>query len=526
MQRKRGTVLANTKPIRPQHRSKKSKRIECLFWICIVAAVTALIFSSYAVSTKLSKSSSSLEGSQQERSFSSTTKKERPLITVKEQNYHVLFSTSCDPFQNWQSLAFFYFANRVQQPGKITRIVSGCTKEKAEALQKVHNEKVASMSTMTPSRFHIHITPDFGHGPGDQKYWNKPFGLLHYMETEMGYSATATENENKNPHDDDIIIIMDPDMMLLKPITADFSDYVGLWTNELPHIKVDHGQPIAQRYEYGSQWLTSLHGNLIDVVGPNSPALNVSLQEANLYYPAGPPYLATAKDMYRIVTHWVEFLPKIFQHFTGMMAEMHGYSTAAAHLQLPHKLARGFMVSTIATSENFDFVDSQLNRTTACEAAAVGSEYDRQVSSSLIMSTQRLPYVLHYCQRYALGRFFFSKYKLNENFFDCDAPLMREPPLNVGDIYDWFIFPNGFETKDFSDPSKPQDVNGIIRNGWMMCSIIFGLNDAATSLKKRACLSPNLEKTWHFHEEDKFQQMLSDPSNPFHQKNTSPIKTG
>jgi len=47
--------------------------------------------------------------------------------------------------------------------------------------------------------------------------------------------------------------------------------------------------------------------------------------------------------MYRIATHWVQFLPRIHKVFPQMMAEMHGYSTAAAHLKLPHQLLEKFM---------------------------------------------------------------------------------------------------------------------------------------------------------------------------------------
>jgi hypothetical protein len=177
------------------------------------------------------------------------------------------------------------------------------------------------------------------------------------------------------------------------------------------------------------------------------------------------------------------------------------------------------MISTVeGNQEYFAFLDSTLNRTTACEAAAVAAASSTtpppgMTSSAVVqVSTQQLPYVLHYCQRYALGRYFFSKYKLNEAFFECDAPLMKEPPLNVGDIYDWYIFPNGIETADLSNPSRH---SSIVRNGWMMCSLIFGLNDVATSVKQKHCENPNLSKTWHFHEEEKFQHMVDDPSNPF-----------
>jgi hypothetical protein len=76
------------------------------------------------------------------------------------------------------------------------------------------------------------------------------------LETELGYSNQVFTT----PHDNDVIIILDPDMMLLKPITDDFSNYFGLWTNDLKWTNVQHGQPIAQRYEFGYRWsVATLH---------------------------------------------------------------------------------------------------------------------------------------------------------------------------------------------------------------------------------------------------------------------------
>jgi hypothetical protein len=40
---------------------------------------------------------------------------------------HLVFSTDCSLYQQWQSYALYYSAVQVKQGGKITRIVSGCT---------------------------------------------------------------------------------------------------------------------------------------------------------------------------------------------------------------------------------------------------------------------------------------------------------------------------------------------------------------------------------------------------------------
>ena len=432
---------------------------------------------------------------QQHRSSSSSSSKmtSNKDKTNKEPRYYMVFSTSCSPFQDWQALAFFHFAKKVNQPGNVTRLVSGCKDHQVEALKKVHETIIAPLSP----NFHLHFTPDFG-VKDNQKYWNKPKSLLDYMETVMGFPTNAAA------YNDDIIIILDPDMMLLRPITHVFDNYSKPdWVVPKNKTnKVVHGIPIAQAYGFGSGWLTSLKGNLSHVVGPHSPALNVSLKDANNYYPAGPPYLGTGKNMYDIATHWVKFLPRVHTIFPKFMAEMHAYSIAAAHLQLPHQLAKGFMLSDVTAhhQEAFGFLDN-VTRQDACGGANINIPVDK------------LPLVMHYCQRYALGRWFFSKYKLREDFFDCDTPLLREPPTNVGTIYDWYIFPNGVEMKDYH---KPDQHHNIVKNGWMLCVVLFSLNEVAIQIKTKHCdAAANFQKTLHFHDERMFEQSVNDPSNPF-----------
>ena len=108
--------------------------------------------------------------------------------------------------------------------------------------------------------------------------------------------------------------------------------------------------------------------------------------------------------------------------------------------------------------------------------------------------------------------------------FDCDAPLMKEPPMDVAERYSWSIFPNGIETYDYSTKHSEQ----IQRNGWFLCLIIYGLNEVITKVKEMRCNNPdsggigvNWDKIFHFHDEDKFQASLDDPSNPFQNVTTT-----
>ena len=48
---------------------------------------------------------------------------------ASDESYHVVFSTGCSEFQDWQSIGVYSSAERVGQRGPITRIASGCTEE-------------------------------------------------------------------------------------------------------------------------------------------------------------------------------------------------------------------------------------------------------------------------------------------------------------------------------------------------------------------------------------------------------------
>lgn len=477
----------------------------------------------------------------------------KPMFEEKPAKYHMVFSTSCSPFQNWQSLAFFYFAHKVRQPGTVTRLVSGCTDEEAEELRTVHRERVVPLQIVGLQTFEMHVTPNFDDSKGgDQKYFNKPNGLLHWMQNSLGFDGKSDHED-----DDSIIIIVDPDMMLIRPITDDLStkNYLGGWVNnantqmhdvkgdklvDYEHDVVTHGRPHAQEYGYGENWIEAVQEHLEEIVGPDSPVHKITMKDAHDYYPAGPPYLATAKDMYQIAVHWVKFLPKYHKHFSGMMCEMHSYSLAAAHLQLPHKLAKGFMVSDVDSSENFDFIEQKMNKANVCMDPPNltkhdgGRPFDATDSTTMTdpayekdkgIRIAELPFVLHFCQRYALGRFFFSKYKLPEDMFDnCEGPMMMEPPRNVAEVYDWSLFPNGVEKYDFApDPTADEHKEltkkyAQLRHGWLLCAVVYGVNEAVQAYKTASCGTDEkfFQKTFHFHTEENFLESIQNPSHrPF-----------
>ena len=370
---------------------------------------------------------------------------------------------------------------KVRQPGHVTRIVSGCTSEEAEDMISWFDEKVQFMS----SRFHLHLTPkfsevkdEFGIVVGDYKFFNKPHGLKYWLEH---FELTGYHKDTGTfDHENDIVILIDPDMALMRPITKDFSNEreTLIGKRRINHVlstEVKHGVPFAQTYGLGVQWQKF---DLDKIAGENSPAKDVSREEGALYFPGGPPYIGTIRDMYQIAQKWSEFVPHVHAQYPYLLAEMYAYCIAAAHLGLKHQLIDSLMASNPDTGgEAWPLIDR------------IPPEETCDFSRNADNNKYALPSVIHMCQRYSVGDvWFFGKHRIPHDIYECETPLFEEPPDNLALLYDYKKPPNAKEKK----PLSPKIIN---QETFMVCALTRLLNDAATFYKTATCISkkPNLE---------------------------------
>eukprot|EP00542_Grammatophora_oceanica_P020431 CAMPEP_0194039796 /NCGR_PEP_ID=MMETSP0009_2-20130614/11893_1 /TAXON_ID=210454 /ORGANISM="Grammatophora oceanica, Strain CCMP 410" /LENGTH=538 /DNA_ID=CAMNT_0038682743 /DNA_START=101 /DNA_END=1717 /DNA_ORIENTATION=- len=388
-----------------------------------------------------------------------------------EPEYHVIFSTGCSTFQDWQSYVFFYHAWKSGQQGNVTRVASGCSDKDAETLRTLFKEQI---EIMAPGRFHLHLTPDYSRikPKVNFKYFNKPFGTRHWMENALGFP-------DKPLNEDTIIILLDPDQVILRPFTNDFSGPAEVWKpthSKIPHrIKVEHGAPFGQQYGFAMQWKNKVNATYV-AQGPTR-LTTMDDAEAQGHYLVGPPYVATARDMYQIVTTWCDFVPRVHDDYPHLLAEMFGYCLAAAHLNLPHQVAWGFMVSDIGVGgEGWKMVREMQPDETVCENTP----------------QDKMPHVLHYCQRYMLGKFFIGKYRLRKDFISCESPLLVEPTADIVKLRHQ-VAPDGTRIDLTKDDSAKL-------NAFMLCQLIPRLNEAAVFFKQHHCTNPNMEYSYIFHE--------------------------
>jgi len=215
---------------------------------------------------------------------------EGKFFLTRSSPYHTIFSSGCSFFQDWQSYVFFYHVFQSGQEGDVTRIASGCSVDDEKELKAIFSNEIKSMRS--DSKNHLHLTPDFSRVPKKSKkaykYFNKPFGVRHWMENALGYP------DNHKLHDDSIIILMDPDQIMLRPFTNDFTNSSEKWRLQRRYkLKVEHGSPFSQQYGYGLQWLSKVDPEYVFREGKlPTPVSNISRQEGFDYYMAmGPPYI-------------------------------------------------------------------------------------------------------------------------------------------------------------------------------------------------------------------------------------------
>lgn len=419
------------------------------------------------------------------------------LMPQPHQSYnpmHIIFSTDCSPYQDWQSILLFYSAiivanysgdnRRGQGPGPITRIASGCTEE-----QKLNLTTTYKKLFTEDLQFKVHFTPDFSKVIFPKvryPYYNKPRGLKHWLD-------------NNELPSNLIISLIDPDMIFLRPMTSlvrsqsnnlydkkELLKDLGYEKNDIFHMlqsetnnidnflqeQVEKGKPVGQLYGLGAPWTREVHlkFNKTIICGPDSPCVKVSESFGQGHYAVGPPYMLHISDAKRIAKTWSEFTPKVYLNgYPHLLAEMYAYSMAAAAEELPHLSVYHHMVSSISGGgEGWPHIDK-------LEAVCIPSV------NGYFYPGKPLPTVQHYCQHYEADGYAFGKHSIKHNIFSCDSnrsfPL---PPRNTKHSFN--------EPIDRSSDRPTQNKQRQSKySAFSLCVIHETFNSAIKWYKSRMC---------------------------------------
>eukprot|EP00984_Skeletonema_dohrnii_P007940 scaffold2926_cov109-Skeletonema_dohrnii-CCMP3373.AAC.12 len=325
-------------------------------------------------------------------------------------NVHIVFSTDCSGYQHYQSIVSYYSIRRSGHLGPTTRIVSGCTPTQQ---REITNE--FERIDPTKQKLRVHFSQSFALKGKHYKYSNKPGGLYHWM--------------NHTTIEESVIALIDPDMMLLRPITpilgmgmvvvssdgsndrrdkkknqlVEYKDKNGriqiLRQSNLPQLPpfITKGIAAGQHFGIGGLWASARESdarkdfrefNLTRVCGPSSPCLNhpphddtdtsthyTTREVADNNYAVGPVYIASIADWKDLLPKWHAFTPRVYEQYPKLLAEMYGFTMAAADRQLKFALSSSYMVSdprTMSPTESWMWIDEYgESARSVCEGARI-----------------------------------------------------------------------------------------------------------------------------------------------------------
>uniref|UniRef100_A0A7S4JYN3 Uncharacterized protein n=2 Tax=Odontella aurita TaxID=265563 RepID=A0A7S4JYN3_9STRA len=415
-------------------------------------------------------------------SGSRSPSRESELETRSRAAVHVVFSTDCSGYQHWQGISLWYSAARVGHKGPVTRIASGCSNDQEVAIRD-------EWKRIDPTgRFRVHFTPTFTIG-GGYKYSNKPGGIRHWL-----LHANPPVREG-------FVCLIDPDMLLLRPITISLGygltarrgrcnrnqvEYVdGNGTAQLlreaglpdlPEV-VWTGSPAGQHFGFGGAWvhapkkhsLDNFNGSL--VCGDGSPCAATTRDEADEGYAVGPVYLASREDWLSLAEKWWEFVPRVHEQYPQLLAEMYGYTIAAADLKLRFSLLSSYMVSdprTQSLTEAWAWIDD-IAASRGASAVCEGADSTTLPFATKSLVGMPLPTTLHYCQNYKYAGHSYAKREVAHDFFKCDGEPIR---FDVGAMLE-------------SLRNETSTVN--IRTAFMLCHLIPMVNTALSEYQRSVC---------------------------------------
>jgi hypothetical protein len=192
---------------------------------------------------------------------------------------------------------------------------------------------------------------------------------------------------------------------------------------------------------------------------------------------------------------WTDYAPRVYEIHPKLFAEMFGYIFAATQLYLPHTFIRSIVVSTTETRnrEGWPYIRDYPDQDVCRPLPTTPEPF--QVTTD-ITSTTALPIALHYCKRYLLEKWFFSKYRLKKHYVSCETPILQLPPMDLvlrNYTYSLQPPPHGYYQKNPHTPWVDVVANlthpgQAKKEAFMICQLIRAVNEAAEYFKRTACV--------------------------------------
>ncbi|OQS06025.1 hypothetical protein THRCLA_01905 [Thraustotheca clavata] len=344
----------------------------------------------------------------------------------------------------------------------MTEIIAGCSDAEIE---KINQEPVVY------HEYYRYFTPSFSPHPEPNitdiyAPYNKPFGLRHYF-THAESPIGIRENMP--------FALFDSDFVLFEPLQVntgrDISqNYVGAQEVHIIKDTVIDGIAIAHDWKnyMGAGWFRDNMKETKDKICQTGDCANISEAEGLEFYSrAGPPYIMTKNDGMKMINDYCDFAimgRKLFPK--EWMVEMYAYSLAAGNHNIKHIIVNNLGINWPGGEppQAWNFIDSSL---------------PNPCYNGDIVLPPTPPAALHYCQRLGLELvheqgYYFYKYNIPTDMFDCNAMLLEIPPSTQWD-------------EVFTKYTDNDTIRKKRHEVWGACTLAKIANEAFLQVKKQTC---------------------------------------
>eukprot|EP00929_Paragymnodinium_shiwhaense_P061750 TRINITY_DN30869_c0_g1_i1.p1 TRINITY_DN30869_c0_g1~~TRINITY_DN30869_c0_g1_i1.p1 ORF type:complete len:482 (+),score=10.14 TRINITY_DN30869_c0_g1_i1:165-1610(+) len=388
-----------------------------------------------------------------------------------ERELHFAWVTDCSPYQEWQSLALIRTIYQHQGASTaITRLISGCESKDEKDRIRTHEAAFPTGSDRsTPNLFftEAHIRNE----ELNDTYppYNRPFSIARWVAS-------------GNLHPDTLVVLLDPDMVMLAPLRLPLQGNDLLYRGQGGLEGARKLPALGQRYRYlGGRWeQTAFELEKICEVEA-AGCLDLTRDDVAEFFSVGPPWIMSFGDLRRAAPLWYTYTRRIRRQSKQLIAEMYAYSLAFASLGVKHALFDHFVVSypnAPSDEQAWAWIDDAIsNGADSCSGDPPGSAVHSMGNAPL------MPTFLHYCEIYHVEDWYWRKREVNHSqIMTCSEPLFAEVPPEK--LRKW----RATSSRRADSGSENSDWNrNSLRQAWYLCHLLPALNSALVSVREALC---------------------------------------
>jgi hypothetical protein len=413
-----------------------------------------------------------------------------------EDDIHLVFSSDCYNHHDWQSELVAFSALKVGQKGFITRVASGCIQGKTD---------FSALRRSVNPNYRVHIAPevnmnlingsDFTQVGKAWPYYNKVFGLQHWLQFAQP------------PVKESVIVMLDPDMMLLRPISpngqlqgrflhsrAELEKEGVLWWGDktIPQDGITdlvrEGHVVSQAYGQGTAYLKHPEARrlIAEIFGNSTQIFNLAHDtDGAIETSVGMPTMIHINDARKVFKLWADTIVPVHTKLDLLLnmwqADMTGWEMAVGHFGIKTTRLLSMMLSDptgdLGKSDRWDGEGWSLvqdwHRDT-CKGGPWAPDSD----------PKRMPLVIHFCHPYPYDHQFqawaqwprnliFHKRHVQDNVLECGSPMPVEPPVDLKEKEETVMEHSNF---------------GFAKmDAWLVCALTGGVKQMLHSYKNQFC---------------------------------------